>query len=54
MNEGQLSIVTVRRSLKDLKPSEVNARRMPGQAMRRLTENLRRDGVLSICASDIR
>ena len=47
MSEDQLSVVTVRRSLKELKPSEVNARRMPGQAMRRLTENLRRDGVLS-------
>ena len=47
MSEEHLSIVTVRRVLKELKPSQVNARRMPGQAMRRLTENLRRDGALS-------
>ena len=46
MSEEHLSIVTVRRVLKELKPSQVNARRMPGQAMRRLTENLRRDGAL--------
>ena len=47
MEESKLSVVTVRRVLKDLVASEVNARRMPGQAMRHLTENLRRDGVLS-------
>ena len=34
MSEEHLSIVTVRRVLKELKPSQVNARRMPGQAMR--------------------
>ena len=47
MEEGKLALITVRRVLKELKPSEVNARMMSGQAMRRLTENLRRDGVLS-------